>query len=278
MHKNTPFFQVGHTVHKTSAGEVELPIAYHDNSHLVAVFSVPVEPVRSKLRAEGLVPVVLGGKAQVALVFFEYASSSIGQYNEVGLASLVALEGKKQPSLPVLEMLRNPRKRHVGMYVHNLPVTTKEACAAGRELWGYPKFVTEIPISWGKRDFRGAVLDPSDGSVMLELSGQRSLGVPMPAPGLLTYSRLGNQRLQTPVDVRGRATAARAGSMRLHVGKSQHDMAKNLRDFGLDGAVPSLVIDARHAWSLLYGGEPLGGAFVSSAATSGAQSGSERAA
>ena len=31
-----------------------------------------------------------------------------------------------------------------GIWVVDLPVTTKEAQAAGIELWGYPKYVTDI--------------------------------------------------------------------------------------------------------------------------------------
>lgn len=263
MHENAAFFRVPRTARETSAGKVDLPIAYYDNSHFVAFFFVPPEPVREALRGEGLVPVLVRGKAQIGLVFFEYASSSIGSYNEAGLASLVAVEGAERPALPLLEMLRNPRRRRTGMYVHNLPVTTEAAHAAGRELWGYPKFVTEIPIHWGKRDFHGAVLEPSDGSTMVELRGERGAGVPVPAPGLLTYTRLGDRLLRTPVDLRGWGVAARGGSLRLKVGSSQHDMAKNLRAFGLDGATPQLVLDVRHAWSLLYPGEQVAGVNLS---------------
>ncbi|HEX7481295.1 MAG TPA: acetoacetate decarboxylase family protein [Polyangiales bacterium] len=257
MTANDPFFDVPHRPHPTSLGNVELPIDYYDNSHCVALFTVAAGPVREKLAMHGFAPALAGGKAQLALVFFEYAHTAIGPYNEVGLASLAVPRGQPQPSLSLFQMFRNPRARRVGTFVHNLPVTAEAAKVAGRELWGYPKFVTQLPITWGGRHFRGAVMDPTDGSTIVELAGKRGVGMPVPAPGILAYSKLGSTLLQAPVDVRGRAIAAPGGSLRVRVGSSQHEMAQNLRDFELEGAKPDLVLIARHARSLLYAGEPI---------------------
>jgi hypothetical protein len=257
MGARSAFFQVPYSPHPTSSGNVMLPIAYRDNNHLVALFSVDTGPVADKLSEHGFAPVVVRGRAQVALVFFEYTESAIGPYNEVGLASFAVPLGQQAPRWAALEMLRDPRKRSSGTFVHHLPVTSEAAFVAGRELWGYPKFVTQLPIEWRGREFSGAVLDPSGNSSIVELAGRRGLGVPIPALQVLTYTRLGSQALQTPVDVRGWGIAARAGSMRVHVGTSQHPMAQTLRAFGLDGATPELVVVARHAWSLLHGGNPL---------------------
>lgn len=253
---STPFFDVPKHKRDTSQGSVELPIAYYDNSNLIAVFSADARALEDKLSGLGLSPVLVRGKAQVALVFFEYAGSSIGAYNEVGLAALVSRSGTALPAVPMLDMLRDPRKRSVGAYVMNLPVTTDAANAAGRELWGYPKFVTKIPIRWAGRTFHGEVRDPQDDGLLLELSGRRSLGVPIPATGLLTFSRLDATDLDTLVDVRGRSVLAGGGSLRLRVGASSHAMAQNLRELGLDGQTPSLVVSTMHSASLLYAGVP----------------------
>lgn len=256
MSEHSAFFRVQRTPTPTREGPVELPITYYDSSELVALFEADAAVVRRKLAPLGLSPALMRGRAQVALVFFEYRKTSIGPYNEVGLATFCVRAGNESPPLAALEMLRDPRKRTVGSYIFDLPVTTAIANAAGRELWGYPKFVTEIPIDWHDRSFRGRVLDPGDGSAICELGGSYTRGLPMPAPGLLLYSRRGTTDLRTVVDARGRGELALGGTLRLTVGPSKHGMAANLLELGLQGARPQLVLAAKRACSLLHAGEP----------------------
>lgn len=114
------------------------------------------------------------------------------------------------------------------------------ANTAGRELWGLPKFVTEIPFAFSAGQFRGAVLDPDDGSTICALRGSPGIGMPSPTLDLLLYSSVGGQPLHTTVNTRGHTRGFARGTMQLEIGTSNHPMAQTLRNLGLQGAVPLL--------------------------------------
>ncbi len=239
-----PFFRVPRTRHPTSAGVVELPILYHDCTQVQAYFLCEPERVEQALAGSGLrAGLHLGRRALVAMAFYEYRGTSIGSYNEVGLAVPVVAATRRPSAWTWPDLFRrvdHPR-RDVGYRVLHLPVTTAAANAAGRELWGLPKFVTEIPFAFDAECFRGAVLDPADGSTICALEGRPGIGLPSPTLDLLLYSELAGQRLRTTVNTRGHTRGFAAGSVRLEIGGSQHPMAETLRTLGLHGASPLLL-------------------------------------
>lgn len=131
----------------TSKGPCAMPILYRDASLLGAFFRVDPAAAGAALAGTAFEPYVLFGKAVVLLACFEYRDTTVGTYNEVGLA----IQAKRRGSSPSLlrftrDMASEP---DAGLVVTNLPVTTGEACAAGVELWSYPKYVTGI-----ETDFR----------------------------------------------------------------------------------------------------------------------------
>ena len=255
---NDPFFQVPRTRCHTSEGEVDLPIAYYDTDELLAVFAVDPAPVRAALADVPLELVTVGGRAHVGLVFFEYRDTSIGPYNEVGLGTLVLPKGQRTPALGPLDILRHPRKRRLGLHVLKLPVTTAAANAAGRELWGYPKFVTPIDVDLGDKRFVGRVRDPKDPrETIVKLAGALPHAIPMPRVELMLLSQLEHTLLRAVVTVRGKHFGGLGGGLVLSVGTSAHPMAAQLRAFGLDRAKPELAIYTRGARSLLYSGSPV---------------------
>lgn len=254
------FFDVPKTRRETSQGEVDFPIAYYDTSELIALFEADPEPVRQAMRDVRLSPVLIGGKARIALVFFEYRDTSIGPYNEVGLATLAMPEGESAPPslVSAIDVLRNPRKRRVGIHVLKLPVTTAIANAAGREMWGFPKFVTPIDVDLGDSTFSGRVADPDDPQKdILKLSGKLPPRLPVPPVGLMLLSQLDGTVLRTIVEARGPHRGGPARGLQLKVGDSAHPMATQLRDLGLDGARPDLAVYTHRAKSLLYLGDPV---------------------
>jgi hypothetical protein len=257
--QKNPFFAVPRTTRSTSAGPVELPILYQDVRNVVALFTVPIERARLVLTGTGLVPTPLPrGQALVGMAFYEYRQTSVGAYNEVGTAIFVHREDEPEPRLGVVDLLRPPARRQLGAWVVDLPVTTGLANAAGRELWGYPKFVTEIPFHLDGRRFDSSVMDPDDGTTICTLAGVAGPGVPAPPLSLMTYTRLDGALVRTHVDVRGAVTARAAGSLRLHVGGSRHRMAEHLRRLGLADARPRLVLMTERFQSRLHAGQLVG--------------------
>ena len=178
----------------------------------------------------------------------------MGVYNEMGTAILVLREGEAPPAVGLLDLMRSPRTRRIGMYVVDLPVTTPLANAAGRELWGYPKFVTRIPFELSGRHFDGSVMDPDGQRRIVRLHGDAGRGVPGPPLSLATYTFLEGELLRTPVDVRGAIHIHASGSVRVQIGASDHPMATRLRTLGLDGASPALVTITDRFQSKLHAG------------------------
>jgi hypothetical protein len=252
------FFDVPRTTHATSAGPVELPILYHDVTSVLALFHGSAAGARTLLAGTGLEPgLVRGERAVVAMAFYDYRRTSAGPYLEVGTAIFVVRAGERPSRLGMLDLLRPPARRRLGAYVVDLPVTTALACAAGRELWGYPKFVTGITLRCAGRDLDSAVLDPdATGATICRLAGRLGGGVPAPPLSLMTYSRRGDQLLRTHVTVRGRMVAHRPGSAVLEVGASSHRMAANLHTLGLAGARPFTVVTTDRFQSRLDAGVP----------------------
>lgn len=253
------FFQYPRTVIPTSEGDVEMPIMYYDDSVMMALFRVDHERAQAMVADQGLQAVrIAGNKALVGLAFYQYRQTSIADYNEVGVAIAVVPNGTAEPSLPLLSMFRTLDKAPIGFYIVDLPVTTKAACAAGREIWGYPKFVTPIGFKQTGRQFEGSVTDPQTGKNLVRLSGKLGAGVPAPLLDLVLYSRHDNRLLRTLVNTRGGAKACLPGSLRVSVAASRHPMAQRLAALGLDQARPVFVFHSDKLQLRLNAGAEVG--------------------
>ncbi|HEY6561702.1 MAG TPA: acetoacetate decarboxylase family protein [Polyangiaceae bacterium] len=249
------FFRVPRTLHHTHAGLVDLPILYYDATNVIALFEAELSGATSLLEGTGLEPMPFRGKsALVAVSFYDYRRTTVGSYGEVGTAVFARRPGERGLLPGIAEMLVDPRKRHVGAWVVDLPVTTELACAAGRDLWGYPKFVTPITIALEGRSFHALVDAPDGSEPILQIQGEMAFGLPVPAFSLMTFSQLHGTLVRTPIDVRAKTHAHKAGTVRLRVGSSQHPMAAHLRTLALDGARPSILTVTTNFQSILHAG------------------------
>jgi hypothetical protein len=240
----------------TTEGPIDLPIRYWDGSAAVALFTVPAPAARALVEPLGVQPVRLpGDRALVGVMFNEYRRTSVGPYNEVGVTVVCA-----PPDAPAWRILTDPlrrvRSRRLGWAVVDLPVTTPQADVAGREIWGYPKFVTDIAVRFRRSAFHGQVADPADGTPIVTLEGALGTPLPMPAMDAVTYTRHHDVPWRTVIDVRGPFRCHLASRLLLRVGPSAHPMTGRLRALGLDGATPVVVL-VTSAWrSLLHEGVP----------------------
>jgi hypothetical protein len=250
------FFRVPTKTHHTSEGPVELPIRYYDVSVAVAVCDAELAGAQRLLEGTGLEPaMVVKNRAMVALAFYEYRDTSVGPYNEVGAAIFAKPVGAPRPRLGWLDSYMPPSRRTVGAWVVDLPVTTPIANAAGRELWGYPKFVTEIGFTLRGRDLETHVADPAGVGTIVRLSGRLGRSIPAPPLSLVTFTTHEGGLFRTQVDVRGAMRAHAPGSVRLETGPSEHPMAEHLRTLGLRSVRPRVVLTTDAFQSLLWSGE-----------------------
>lgn len=257
-----PFFAHPRTTLPTSEGEVDFPILYLDTSILVAGFWVDAAAAAACIKGQGLrLAMTLGSRAMMMLAFYNYRVTTVGPYNEVGIAIPVVPENSPAGTrwMQALTDVDSPR-RDLGYYVVHLPVTTAAANAAGREAWGLPKFVTPIDFMLQGNDVAMRVRNPerpdAPGAAICELSGRMGLGVPGPSIGVVLYSQLDGQKLRSTVNVRGGGDLHLPGSLRLNVGSSVHPMARTLRELGLDGARPVWLSATHKFQSRLNLGRP----------------------
>lgn len=266
-----PFFDVPHTVVSTSQGAVQLPILYRRTRNLNAFFMLPTERVQAALAQAGAAALSPGcqwrGRSLMALACYDYLDTSIGPYREIGLAVPVVPPGVRAGLRHWLQSLADVDKpsRQLGYHVLHLPVDTEAACAAGREIWGLPKFVAPITCEaprHGARSDVDIVLHAPDATgqraqTILRLEGSLGAGLPGPSVSPLLYSQHEGRWLRTPVRVRGGGQAHVRPALQLRIGASEHPMAQQLRQLGLDGARPWLAMATDRFQSRLPAGQPM---------------------
>ncbi len=242
---------------RTSMGPVRLPVLYADGTALLAFFWV--DPVRARrlLEGSGLEPLRFPGRrALLALGFYDYRETTIGPYHEVGSALAVVPTGAPSSGLAALELVRAAQRRRAGYHILDLPVSTPIADVGGRELWGLPKFLTQLPLRVGTSSVEGQVLDPGGAVPLLTLSGTVGWRWPGPALDLVLYSHLKGRRLRTVVHVRGPFRFSSGSEVQLALGPGRHRMTENLRALGVDRARPFAVGCCLRYRARLHAGEP----------------------
>jgi Acetoacetate decarboxylase (ADC) len=225
----------------SNGAECFLPIRYFDVQCLVATFLAAPDRASELLESAGLQPTLQeDGRAVVDLYCIEYRKTDIGPYNEVGLTVRA-----KAPGDPI-----------AANYVVNLPVTTAMADRAGREIWGYNKFVAAIDVNSEGKTF-STVLRDSDHEIIGALDGERGVSAPAPATDILTFSLDQGRLIKTTIRVLTPSLASSGDSFVLKVGTSRHPMTANLRTLSLDGARPVLIHYTDPFQALLFPGRAL---------------------
>ena len=264
---NEPFFDVPRTSVSTSHGQVQLPILYRKTRNVNAFFMVDTDKVQAVLKPSAgddmQAACLWRGKAMVGLACYEYEDTSIGPYHEIGIAVPVVRRGVKPRLghwLQALGDVDNPA-REMGFHVLHLPVSTPAACAAGREIWGLPKFITPMRYERSGPKVKVVLCDPDQpakpDAAILTLSGELGVGMPGPSMSLVLYSQLQAHWLRTTVNVRGGVRLHAPGSVHVRVGLSQHPMANTLGQLGLQDARPFCLTDTSSFQSRLNQGQAM---------------------
>ncbi|MGA2158204.1 MAG: acetoacetate decarboxylase family protein [Dehalococcoidia bacterium] len=255
------FFDVPKTIANTSEGELELPVLYFDVSVRQLNFWVAYEKVLPKLEGTGLEPVRFSNnKTIVSMVFYNYRRTSVSSYEELGLAITAQPQSPKNKTRRLITIFGIPMiGKGISAYVLELPVTTAIARAAGREIWGYPKFVTSLPFKFGESGFEFAAMDPASGESIVSVKADLSKGSGMTTRGfdLVTYSNLNDWILKTVVNVDVKYKTYLNRPAEIKVGPAQHRMTANLIDLGLDRTQPFVIQTTNSFRSRLNKGEPV---------------------
>lgn len=238
---NDIFFQFPRHTVPTSQGDVTMPILYYDASQWLFIFKTDKARVQ-QLLPDGLKAVSVGGKGLAGVAFYEYRDTSIGVYNEAGIALGCLPNSMPTPATTLPHLMKRAENNTIGFHVIDLPVTTQAACSAGRDIWSFPKIVTNIGYQENGSHFSGHVALPDNSGNILSISGRSGPSFPWPVIDLVLYSRHQKNWLRTLVNTHGTGRICTGGSLRLQVENTDHPMGKHLDLLGLNQKKPFMVI------------------------------------
>lgn len=209
--------------------DVALPVHVRRADAIVVTWVVPTAVAAEVLAgheaaAAALEPVpMLRGRSMVSMPLVRYHDGDLGTYHETGLAFVVR---------------RRQGDQEVASYIAHLPVDGAFTCAAGRQLWGFPKLVAdELTIDRDGERGGHSHLVTGDGSVVAT-HVRRGL-VPLPARevSLTTYAACDGTLRATPFTMRTEGLRARPGGTVVRA-EGDGPFARDLRALGLDRRRP----------------------------------------
>lgn len=203
-----------------------LPVLYTAGTATIGMFPASVAKLRAKAPDARIEPVTLApGVGLVAMIAFEF-ETSIGPVNEFCIG--VPL---RDGALPFgLSMLRGLLRGYMPAWICHLPVSTEIATVLGREGWGFPKILADIPITQDADGSRHCLLS-EQGKPILAMHGKAlagNLGLRITVKNHLWQ----DGRMQTAdqvFDLRAIGISLSPGGTRLEL-LSDHPIARDLDD------------------------------------------------
>lgn len=233
--------------------EVRIPVEIREARSWFASFAVPADRVAQLVAPAGLEPARLpGGRSLASLAFVRYVDGDLDPYHEVAVAFLVAD--------PAGSVGPGAGRRQQGVLIHRLPVDQEFTCEAGREIWGFPKFVTPIAI----REERGAdsCFLTVDGQPALTMTVRHGIPTPMRSTALDAFSFRDGVLRRTRWELRGRGSRMRIGGVQVALGNGE--IADELRSLGfprralMSGRVDQVAMTFQAAEIVTPGVVPIG--------------------
>ncbi len=178
-------------------------------------------------------------RALMALAVCRYDDTDLDPYHEVAV-SFVVRPHDAPPLASGAQRTREFFAGAVGAYIHRLPVDQEFTCAAGRDIWGFPKWVTSIDIDEPRHAGRrgrgtagtGTTVRLVDGGVhvlTLTVAAGGRLHLPSQAPP--SYSFADGVLRRTLWTTSAEGIGGRVGGASLVLG--DHPVADELRSLGL---------------------------------------------
>lgn len=202
---------------------VTLPVEVRHARQASATFLVDADAAQRIIAESGLtVTRKARGKALASIALVDYLQNDLGTYHELALAFVVD-DPAGVPKGP---------KGSVSTLIWRLPVNGEFTCAAGRGIWGFPKWVTDVSVRFTGDRVTGVLTEDGVEVVRVVLKKGR---IPLPRKPLVmnAYSFLDGVLRRTPWTTDG------VGKQRIRLGGatviigSGHPLADELRALGL---------------------------------------------
>jgi hypothetical protein len=150
--------------------DITFPVRVADAAMLMNAFLVDAAIAQSMISDSGYrVLELFPGKAILQLLFVDYRQNELGDYNEGAIIFPVLTPGEKKP-FPFFGAMKRMSAGAVGNFVYRMPVDQEFTTHAGRFIWGFPKWVADIDITFGEKIASGRFQD--EGELVYGLSAK----------------------------------------------------------------------------------------------------------
>lgn len=198
--------------------ELKIPVHVRDARLGASVYRPDLEAVSRNLEGTPFKPLKLGRRGIAVLVLVKYVDGDLGTYDEFALAVGVRGPGGKP-----------------GLCTLHLPVTAAFTRAAGRAVWGLPKYLVAGSLIDERRQMRFTLSDGDD--FMIAGCLQAGLRLPGRWPGSMAGWSVGLEGVNEGAVLRTRSRAKVSG---LRLGRQgpvlqlgDHAMGQAARELGL---------------------------------------------
>ncbi|MCU1586851.1 MAG: acetoacetate decarboxylase [Frankiales bacterium] len=200
-------------MHQVLGQTVAMPVLVRDASAGTVIFDVDLAAAQALVPGAFEVIESAPGKAQLALALVDYRDNDLGAYHEVGTIFFVRPAGGGPD----------------GNYISHLPVDQEFTCAAGNQIWGFPKTVESIEVTQDDSTSRWVLT--MDGELVLDVTVPRGGVDEMPRMDMLSYTLRGGVPCSTAFAQGGTGSSMSFDGVTWELGT--HPIAKELESLGL---------------------------------------------
>jgi len=157
----------------STGSQFAVPWCVYECTAMMASFPASTVKVKELLPSKRLEPVQLvPGRAIIAVAAIEYRQHSDEKpFNEVSI--MIPVIYQPRVNVPGIPLVFPEWFKRFGLYVYQIPVTTREAQVPGLEIWGVPKSIADITFR-DSDEARSCTLS-ADGRDVLTLSVKKLL-------------------------------------------------------------------------------------------------------
>ncbi|KPA13477.1 acetoacetate decarboxylase [Candidatus Magnetomorum sp. HK-1] len=226
----------------------EMPILYKRDEFMGLYYTADARRVKSILPSSRLHPITLpNGRAIVVIAAYNYRETSIGPYGEV-VSGIPCVYGMRPlPFTGFIPALLESRYPGFGVLVQHLPVTRTTARNAGRDIWGYTKFIADMHFDITPEHLECQMHD-KDQHILTFRVVRRGIYSEDARP-IITYSVKNNKLIKTIIPQKGtKRISLKTEGCFLKMG--DHPVSLSIQSLGLsDKPLMSLYYPER--WAIL---------------------------
>ncbi len=233
---------IGADHYRIDGRAITLPVVVADASMMLNVFLVDAALAQSMIDGSGFRVIELfPGKAILQLLFVDYRNNDLGDYNEAAIMFPVLTPGEKKP-FPFFGALKRMATGRAGNYVYRMPVDQAFTTHAGRYIWGFPKWLAKIDISFGDKRVEGQFFD--EGELVFSLAAKAGGNTVVKQQRAASLAIRGGKAWKTYGSSTGSGLTFSLGGAIPGIGET-HPLAKELRSLGLPKK-PLFTLSMKH--------------------------------